>query len=515
MASEFIAANEELISRLPLPLAQLYRRAVNAKTPSERHLTAFYLWEAALKLLASVAVVSAAERTDIDPAVAERLQNLARPALGHWWEFVRLLVPMLADAGDRGFGQVRDLLLGRARDDLPRAAGLDAALREVLGGRGPARITVRLGELFDALAAYRNRELGHGAAGQRGVTYYDRTGPALLAGVAEILGQLDVLAGRRLIHVSDVRRLGSGNWLVERYELIGESGRRLESLKLPDVAGANLPVPDRLYLAANDSAGELGPLLHPLVLYEADAAKVFFLYSRRREQQADYLCYTSGEVMRRDELGHDQRELIGRVLTRPAEAQPATSWGAISGVDEPSRPAAEPPPSRRVGDFELLSKLGQGGMGVVYRAWQPSLGREVALKCLLHGGDARVEARFAREIRACARVEHPHLVRVYATGTDGDRLFLAMELLEGTELATVYDQLAGGDVSSITADSWMAAVRAAGQAQAAGASAERRRAGREEAGSASAAVRREDSAATGRKPLDRGGRDHPSGGGGR
>jgi hypothetical protein len=91
-----LAPDETLVQRLPLPLAQLYRRAHKAKTPLERYLTAFYLWEAALKLLASVAVVEYAEHPAPDPLLAERLQNLARPALGHWCEFVQLLVPALA-----------------------------------------------------------------------------------------------------------------------------------------------------------------------------------------------------------------------------------------------------------------------------------------------------------------------------------------------------------------------------------------------------------------------------------
>ena len=85
-----VAPDEELIHRLPLPLAQLYRRAHNAKTPLERHLTAFYLWEAGLKLLSSVAIVEYAERGAPDPKLTERLQGLARPALGQWWEFAAL-----------------------------------------------------------------------------------------------------------------------------------------------------------------------------------------------------------------------------------------------------------------------------------------------------------------------------------------------------------------------------------------------------------------------------------------
>ncbi len=90
------APDENLVQRLPLPLAQLYRRAHNARTALERHLTAFYLWEAGLKFLGSVAVVTYAEGADHDPGLADMLRNLARPALGHWREFVRRLVPMLS-----------------------------------------------------------------------------------------------------------------------------------------------------------------------------------------------------------------------------------------------------------------------------------------------------------------------------------------------------------------------------------------------------------------------------------
>src|SRR5439155_21757651 len=89
--------DETLAQRLPLPLAQLYRRAVNAKTARDRHDAAYYLWEAGLKLLGAIAVVAYAERPHPEPALTERLQNLARPALGHWWEFVRLLLPKLAE----------------------------------------------------------------------------------------------------------------------------------------------------------------------------------------------------------------------------------------------------------------------------------------------------------------------------------------------------------------------------------------------------------------------------------
>ena len=170
--SKGLLCDEDLIRRLPLPLARLYRRAHNAKTPLDRHQAAYYLWEASLKLLGSVAIVAYAERGLHQPELAGSLQNLARPAVGHWWEFVRKLVPILADnAGDAGFCAIRDLVLGRARTDMPQAAALDIALREALGETAGSPGSVRLSALFDRMVCYRNREVGHGAAGQRPGTF--------------------------------------------------------------------------------------------------------------------------------------------------------------------------------------------------------------------------------------------------------------------------------------------------------------------------------------------------------
>jgi hypothetical protein len=268
-----------------LPLAQLYRRAHNAKTPLERHLAAFYLWEAGLKLLGSVAVVEYARRPDPDPQLAERLQNLARPSLGHWWEFVRRLVPVLADQGDESFRQVADLVLGRTRDDCPRAAGLDAVLREALDGQSGSRATVRFTELFDRLVRYRNQEIGHGAAGQRPSAFYERMD------VSEVLSRLDVLAGRRLLYIAEVRQV-QGVWLVQRYELASGNACRIPSLELPHTEAARLPFAERVYLEREPA---LCPL-HPLLLYDAEADEVLFLNARRGKRRTEYLSYSTGRT---------------------------------------------------------------------------------------------------------------------------------------------------------------------------------------------------------------------------
>jgi WD40 repeat protein/serine/threonine protein kinase len=460
---EHFEIDEEVVARLPLPMARLARRIPNAKSSFERHLAGYFLWESGLKLLASCAVVEYAERPELDEAMAGRLKNLARPSIGHWWEFVRRLLPVLAEEGDEGFLQVRDLVLGRARDDLPRVAGLDAALLEQTTGRPTARASVRLTEMFDRLVSYRNREIGHGAAGQRSGADYERMARALGTGLLQLFARADVLAGRRLIFVDDDRRLATGDWLVDRFELIGESARRLESLSVPGDQSALLPLPQRVYLEFRDGSPGRRRCLQPLLCYQPESGNVYFLNGRRGKAQAEYLCYDGGELARFD-LRPDHRALLSSVLGRPVDEEMAGRFAAESQAEEAAgeQPTPHPAPSERtLGEFELLSRLGRGGMGVVYRAWQPSLGRQVAVKCMIRSGDPRAEQRFAREIRTLGRVEHPNLVKVYTSGADGEQWFFAMELIEGAELSSVCEQLAGRDASSVDESAWREAVSSA------------------------------------------------------
>ena len=93
----------------------------------------------------------------------------------------------------------------------------------------------------------------------------------------------------------------------------------------------------------------------------------------------------------------------------------------------------------RVGQYELVKCIGQGGTGIVYEAVHSALGRRVALKILhthAHGVDAsKRNARFLREGRAAAQIRHPHVLDVYDFGVANDLTFLVMELVEGESLA--------------------------------------------------------------------------------
>ncbi|HSR99207.1 MAG TPA: serine/threonine-protein kinase [Kofleriaceae bacterium] len=131
------------------------------------------------------------------------------------------------------------------------------------------------------------------------------------------------------------------------------------------------------------------------------------------------------------------RELLSTLAQGLTESCPPggedVSTHATDGLEH------EMPPGSQVGRFVVQSPLGIGGMGVVYAADDPVLGRKVALK-LIHAdrgeGPERAEwrARLLREARAIARLSHPNVITVHDIGLHGDHPFVAMELVEGTTL---------------------------------------------------------------------------------
>jgi len=90
---------------------------------------------------------------------------------------------------------------------------------------------------------------------------------------------------------------------------------------------------------------------------------------------------------------------------------------------------------QRLGPYEIVSPLGAGGMGEVYRARDPRLGRDVAIKVLPeHFDDADSLGRFQAEARAIAALSHPNIVAIFDTGQHEDQLYVVTELLEGESL---------------------------------------------------------------------------------
>src|SRR5450631_4615243 len=97
----------------------------------------------------------------------------------------------------------------------------------------------------------------------------------------------------------------------------------------------------------------------------------------------------------------------------------------------------------KLGPYEILSKVGAGGMGEVYRARDTRLERTVAVKVLPPHLSASPESRqrFEREAKTISQLSHPHICALYDVGREGDTEYLVMELLEGE---TLLDRLARG-----------------------------------------------------------------------
>ncbi len=96
-----------------------------------------------------------------------------------------------------------------------------------------------------------------------------------------------------------------------------------------------------------------------------------------------------------------------------------------------------------LGDYVLRRRIGRGGMGIVYEAWQTSLDRRVALKVLPAGiaADDKTFHRFVREAKMAAKLSHPNVVGVYGMGVEASTPYIAMEYVEGETLAEVLSRL--------------------------------------------------------------------------
>jgi len=91
----------------------------------------------------------------------------------------------------------------------------------------------------------------------------------------------------------------------------------------------------------------------------------------------------------------------------------------------------------RLGPYEILSPLGAGGMGEVYKARDARLERTVAIKVLPPhlSSDAELRQRFEREAKTISQISHPHICALYDVNREGETEYLVMEYLEGETLA--------------------------------------------------------------------------------
>jgi serine/threonine protein kinase len=133
--------------------------------------------------------------------------------------------------------------------------------------------------------------------------------------------------------------------------------------------------------------------------------------------------------------GEARRSYLASLQTDPVILEEV-----ISMLEEPAEPTPPQPVSKigsRFGHYEISGILGSGGMGQVYSAHDPGLGRKAAMKFLspqMRSGRSAVD-RLVREAKAASALNHPHIVTVYEVIHEEDEVAIAMELVEGVALS--------------------------------------------------------------------------------
>ncbi|MCE9546422.1 MAG: protein kinase [Planctomycetia bacterium] len=480
--------HREYLVRLPLPLAQLYSRAYNAKDPRSRHDNTFYLFEALIKLAATPLVAAYVEGLAQGgphvEAIDKQLSQLVLPSLGQWSGILRELARYY---GNRSDGKPHPLdhlwrQLDEPRRDLPAVSALYRRIKNGADGAASGDKSCSLLQVFDSLVQYRNGVFGHGA-GRFESFYGQEMGPLLFPAANEVLGDgvLDLLGprGSRLVFLTDVSVADEHRMDIGMRELIGLQSERMTPLSIARAESASL-APNRVAVVW---PGRNVPLrLDPMLMYRESelSEELLFLNRDRQGRHVEYLSYTTGRTDRDPLSSASLAALLGHVTGRKvtegeletlaAEFDPSDGGGSGDAAT-PSQQAAQAeaaPPTRIMGDYEILAEIGRGGMGVVYLARQRSLGRLVALKMLPAdlADDEIALARFRREIRHLARCEHPNIVKVLGSGTmDDGQLYYTMEYVPGSDLELVWRELSGshrhGDASSLGSTSFARAILSA------------------------------------------------------
>jgi serine/threonine-protein kinase len=357
----------DYLVRLPLPLAQLYSRAYNARDPRSRHDYTFYLFEALVKLTASAAI--AAYLHDIQhgaaraPSIDALLAQLALPSLGQWVGMLRELARHFgrrSDAADHPLGGLSEQL-DKGRREWEAVPALYRRIKNGPDGQPAGARNCSLQQLIDALVQYRNGVFGHG--GLRFESFYaEEMGPLLFPAANEVLadGVLDMLGppGSRLVYLTEVRMMDQDRVEVGLRGLVGVQGERMDPLLLTRAQAEPL-LPNRVALLW---PGRPAPLrLDPLLVYHGSEAveDVLFLNRDRNGKQVEYLSYTTGRTEQDQAAAPALAALLSLVVNRPvgaAELEELAEQSRVMAAPEVAASAQPPSPGAEArGARELLT----------------------------------------------------------------------------------------------------------------------------------------------------------------
>ncbi|MDJ0496251.1 MAG: extracellular solute-binding protein [Acidimicrobiia bacterium] len=190
---------------------------------------------------------------------------------------------------------------------------------------------------------------------------------------------------------------------------------------------------------SRELVSELESLIRQYPLRERLTGQAMLALYRSGRQAEALRLYQFLKSRLGEELGIEPSSRISRL-----EEQIVTGDPALEAASTLQLPGSGPEPGLAVRGYELREQLGEGGSGVVYRAYQPVMGREVAIKVIRPelANDPVFIRRFEAEAQLVARLEHPHIVPLYDYWREPDAAYLAMQLMGRGSLRDVIEDTA-------------------------------------------------------------------------
>jgi WD40 repeat protein/serine/threonine protein kinase len=396
----------QLALTAPTPLARLAARAQNESVPERQHHNSYYIFELWLRMAAAVTIAQYRNNERRVASLDESLPLLVQPAAGTLLTFLQRYSRHFRDS------QLASFLSLAINEDLARGYRWTSEY-----GGVPLKAVPTHGDFAQSLIAYRNKIIGHGALHSR--TFYRDGGTQLFNSIGLLVGRATTALTGHFVSVEEVADAGDGAPVAILFDLVGSlPTRRSEPL-------AHSPTSDMCHGAVyfEEDARRALPLF-PWLIWEDEFIQVM---NGAKKSRLEYLNYYTGELL------HRQSPHIAALRGFLG----ATSDSLPEGNDRHRRPG------QWMGDYELLSVLGRGGMGTVFLARQDSTDMPVALKVLpaQFAADGPAIARFQREATILKRCVHPNIVSVLDSGEVDRKRYFVMELVRGCTLAELYNVL--------------------------------------------------------------------------
>jgi|GEM_PF-3230849 len=334
--------NNTIRNEFPYPIAKAYLRAVNADEPVERFTLIGYLFEVALKFIASVSIAEYVQSRRRDESVNKTLQGINRPSLGNWAGFLRDTLRFNLTQGTTLFS---DRYFKKSPDYKKMIAAVNA-INDYLNPDKPSNLTSVSPEMFvNAMVNYRNKTKGHGAIQKRDCVNMN---PVLFDAVEEFMFTFPLFLDYELALVRKIEFDKRNNFVHQLEKLDGTDIMKTTYVSQqpdPNVRAGHIAL-------CKPEEHQIRPFLslHPLFIFLDDKEDVYVL-NEGEGARIEYLCYHRGgrdAIYTPDELKEDFVAFFGDILAgkedlfqEQREARPKSP--EVSAAPPASRPQAERP----------------------------------------------------------------------------------------------------------------------------------------------------------------------------